>query len=175
MKNRLEKSEDNPTTRMILRKTLHSYERRLEEARDILTSTPPSSDDEDAEEFHVDTEKAVEEFFAPTRSKPQVFFYDAIVVKPSKSSKLEGLHGKLSELNTVAEEMYKNPTLKEKNLTKVDDTINFVETPKNYKKTKKANKLANEDGKASYSSTRKNSKNLKNLKDEYDAEPGRKH
>ena len=113
MKNRLEKSEDNPTTSMILRKTLHSYERRLEEARDILTSTPPSSDDEDAEEFHVDTEKAVEEFFAPTRSKPQVFCYDAIVVKPSMSSKLEGLHGKLSELNTVTEEMYKNPTLKE--------------------------------------------------------------
>ena len=112
------KSEDNPTTRMIVRKTLHSYERRLEEARDILTSTPPSSDDEDAEKFHVDKAKAVEEFFAPTRSKPQVFFYDAIVVKPSKSSKLEGLHGKLSELNPVSEEMYKNPTLKEKKLNK---------------------------------------------------------
>ena len=69
LKTRLEKREDDPMTRMILRKTLHSYERRLEEALDIQTSTPPSSDDEDAEE-------SIENFFDFTISN-QPDFYDA--------------------------------------------------------------------------------------------------
>ena len=49
LQNRLEKRDEPHMIRVIIKKTLRSYKKRLEKALDTLTSTPPSSDDEDAD------------------------------------------------------------------------------------------------------------------------------
>ena len=49
LQNRLHKRDDPHMIRVIIKKILRSYKKRLEVALDTLTSTPPSSDDEDAE------------------------------------------------------------------------------------------------------------------------------
>ena len=167
LKNMLGNREYNHGTRMILRKTLHSYEKRLDDARDIRTSTPASSDDEDSDE-HTESQRA------RTLSKPPVR-YEALTERPFSGSALEGRLGQLSAMSMIAEEMYENQTLNEEKEQKVDDTINSVETPKNIKKNQKADRVTPVDDKASYITTRKKIKNPKNPKDKDEAEPGRKH
>ena len=49
LQDRLQKGDDPHMIRVIVKKILRSYKKRLEVALDTLTSTPPSSDDEDAE------------------------------------------------------------------------------------------------------------------------------
>ena len=49
LKERLHKGDDPHMIRVIVKKILRSYKKRLEVALETLTSTPPSSDDEDAE------------------------------------------------------------------------------------------------------------------------------
>ena len=49
LQDRLHKRDDPHMIRVIIRKILRSYKKRLEVALDTLTSTPPSSDDEDAD------------------------------------------------------------------------------------------------------------------------------
>ena len=46
---RLHKRDDPHVIRVIIKKILSSYKKRLDVACDTLTSTPPSSDDEDAD------------------------------------------------------------------------------------------------------------------------------
>ena len=47
LQNRLENRNDPYMIRVIIKKIVKSYKKRLEKALDTLTSTPPSSDDED--------------------------------------------------------------------------------------------------------------------------------
>ena len=64
LKQRLESNDETASTRRILGWTLKSYQRRLDEAQGIFTSTPSSSEDEDAIEFfenHRDFSKPTEE------------------------------------------------------------------------------------------------------------------
>ena len=49
LQDRLHKRDDPHMIRVIIRKILRSYKKRLEVALDTLTSTPPSSDDEEAD------------------------------------------------------------------------------------------------------------------------------
>ena len=49
LQDRLHKRDDPHMIRVIIKKILRSYKKRLEVALDTLTSTPPSSDDEDAD------------------------------------------------------------------------------------------------------------------------------
>ena len=165
LKDRLQRKEDNSTMRMILRKMLKSYKMRLDENLGIFTSTPPSSDDEDADE-------PIIKDFDNTPSTPH-FFIAKENEQPVTSSKLVELHGKLLALSTFTEEPYEKKPPIEGKLPKVDDTITSVETTKTSKIIKAAQVTSKED-KASYITTRKNLKNLKNPKDEDHAEPRRK-
>ena len=130
LNDRLSRKEDGSTMRMILGKMLKSYKRRLDEAQENSTSTPESSDDEDADE-------PIDEDFDTTPSTPQCF--DAEVIEqPVISSKLAGLHGKLLELRTIAVDANGKKPPVEGKLPKVDDTITSVETTKTSKIIKAA-------------------------------------
>ena len=118
LRKRLEEDEDIPMMRLILRKMLRSYERRLVEARDTQTSTPPSSDDEDADE-HIEMFKD----FAPSKHPASSY---ADIEKTLISQSHEG------------QEMYDPPTITEGIKLKVDETIQPVETTKTYKKIYKS-------------------------------------
>ena len=119
LEDRLKLGDDAPTMRMILRKMIRSYERRLDDALDILTSTPASSDDEDADE-------PSENLFDATYSNLKGSTIAGTETQYN-SSIFEGLEIKLGVLRTAAEES----SLKERKSVKVNDTINPVETPKN--------------------------------------------
>ena len=166
LKTMLQNSEHNRGTRMILWKTLQSYERRLDEALGLQTSTPVSSDDEDSDEF-------IEDQCALTIINPPAS-YEAQTEKQLICPKPEGQHGNLPALSMISEEVYKNRTLNKEKEQKVEDTINSVETPKNTKKRIKADQVTDVDDKASDITTRKNLKNQKNPKDKEEAEPWRK-
>ena len=94
LKKMLEKSEYDHGTRMILRKTLHSYQKRLDEALGVQTSTPASSDDEDSDEF-------IDDQCARTITKPPVS-YEAVTKRPPICAELERQHDSLPALSMIA-------------------------------------------------------------------------
>ena len=81
LQERLQSRVDPQGTRMVLRWTLRSYKKRLQEAQGTLTSTPASSEDEDADESSEDE------------------WEDDPNVTPNRIS--EESHGKVDETNTV--------------------------------------------------------------------------
>ena len=144
LKKRLAEDDDIPMMRLILRKMLRGYERRLVEARDIQTSTPPSSDDEDAEE-------------------PIKIFNDFAPRKHSASNYAD-IEKMLISQSHEGQELYDPPTSTEGKKLKVDETIHLVETTKTYKKKnlEKPTKSPSRKTRHHISLQEKKYKNLKN-------------
>ena len=154
LQQRLNKDVDPPMIRMLVVKTRNKYQKMLDEFVNPSTSTPPCSDDEDSDYEDAD--------------KPFAQCSDTESTKPPVSHTTYNEKQKYS----LSPEMFKYPITSSRKPIKVDDT-NSVETPKNFEKIKKADKVTFEVDKAPYITTRKNLKTLKNHKASEDAGPRR--